>query len=202
LETSSRTILRKAARRASARAADKRSSSAGTAPARAARIARPKEPRTRGNPERYAARQAECEVHAVHDPETLLTGLQYPGTLPRTGRLWQISHTARRLELCRRSANLDCASSARASDHVSGSRPRKWCSVDEEFVPDSPLEESGFERHGASLRHSAGTHQRAKFDRGPSLRGNGDRPGPRERRPTRTERADPFFSTRGCSPFD
>jgi hypothetical protein len=26
-----------------------------------------------GNPERYAARQAECEVHAVHDPETLLT---------------------------------------------------------------------------------------------------------------------------------
>jgi hypothetical protein len=25
------------------------------------------------------------------------------------------------------------------------SRPRKWCSVDEEFVPDSPLEGTGFE---------------------------------------------------------
>jgi hypothetical protein len=23
--------------------------------------------------------------------------------------------------------------------------PAKWCSVDEEFVPDSPLEQSGFE---------------------------------------------------------
>jgi hypothetical protein len=24
-------------------------------------------------------------------------------------------------------------------------KPRKWCSVDEEFVPDSPLEQAGFE---------------------------------------------------------